>query len=131
MNNYDRKYFKSIRVRANNKFEEQHITMEMVEASKQLSQACGIVAKICAFSDDSDIKECANDLKRLASDLVTNAVFPDMVERYVQLVDMVGYTADDLEDFKAGVVVDFLRDSIADARYEYEEWRVKEYGQII
>ena len=131
MNSYDYKYFKSVKLRANNEFEDQHITLEMAEASKQLSQACEIVAKICAFSDDADIKGCVKDLKRLASDLVTNVVFPDMVGRYVELVDIVEYTADDLEDFQAGVVVDFLRDAISDARYEYKEWRGKEYGEII
>ncbi len=131
MNNYDAKYFRSVCARVNDEFEDQHLTSEMVEASKQLSQACEIVAKICAFSDDADIKGCVKDLKRLASDLVTNVVFPDMVGRYVELVDIVEYTADDLEDFQAGVVVDFLRDSICDARYEYKEWRGKEYGEII
>lgn len=100
------------------------LTDEMRAASKQLATCCAVASKVAVFSSDQDIKVCAKRLGKLAVDLMDNLGFPEMVERYVELVDYVSFETDDLEDFKAGVIVDYLRDAIEEAEHAYEEWKM-------
>lgn len=100
------------------------LTDEMRAASKQLATYCAVASKVAAFSDDPDIKLCAKRLGKFSSDLLDNLSFPNMIERYVELVDYVTFETDDLEGFKAGVIVDYLRDAIEEAEHAYEEWKM-------
>ena len=111
--------------RGHYKVESDLLTDEMREASKQLATCCAVASKVAAFSGDQDIKVCAKRLGSLAGDLIDNLGFPEMVERYVELVDYVTFETDDLEDFKAGVIVDYLRDAIEEAEHAYEEWKME------
>lgn len=104
----------------------EHMPQEMKSASQDLAASCAIVYTVLRVDTDksTDIKYCAKRLKQLSIDLVDNVLFPDMIDRFCELLDSVQFQIDDLDELIGQhLLAKYLQRYLDDAKQTYKDWK--------
>jgi|GEM_PF-3298872 len=112
------------KIALSNGMSDDHLTEEMKDESKSLAATCGIAGLVALYSDDKDVQYCGKQLKQTASDLVDNIMFPDMINRYCELVDRIGGIIDDLEQFDEKALANYVKEELESAKTIYDDWNL-------